>query len=157
MRSAKSTLTNHINKLGDNMKTEEIKDILESKLELFGYGDLIHEDTFCKLFSIEKVGNADFIELTKGCSKDEVKDLLNSETLTELAISEVVKTELRKLGRHMVKSGKVYRVCLPSENEQIALKYKRKAARANNKAKQLISNTPKDACMQFASCSPFAA
>ena len=68
------------------MKTEEIKDILESKLELFGYGDLIHEDTFCKLFSIEKVGNADFIELTKGCSKDEVKDLLN--TLFSLACKE---------------------------------------------------------------------
>ena len=139
------------------MKTEEIKEILSSRLEVFGYGEIVHEDVFCKMFSVDRVCNADFMELAKGCSKDEIKELLNSETLSELAVSEIVKTELRKLGRHMVKSGKVYRVCLPSENEQIALKYKRKAARANNKAKQLISNTPKEAGIQFTSCSPFAA
>ncbi|AUR99494.1 coil containing protein [Vibrio phage 1.266.O._10N.286.52.F9] len=131
------------------MKSEQIKETLLSNMDRFGYGETIHEDEFCSMFQIEKLDNVSFIQQARALSKDEIKDLLNSETLTELSISEVVKTELRKLGRHMVKSGKAYRVCLPSENEAIAARYKRKAARANNKAKCLLRNTPKESSHSF--------
>lgn len=133
------------------MNNAEVKEILSSKIDSFGYGEVMHEDEFCRLFNIEKLTESEFLDKVYGATKGEVCALISSEVLSELSISEVVKTELRKLGRHMLKSGKVYRVCLPSENEAIAAKYKRKAAKANNKAKNLLINTPKDASMQFTS------
>ena len=130
------------------MTKENIVTIYKAAEHLFGYGCSLHEDAFRALFGITIVQPEQFAEVTQGMSKSEVKRLIDDETLAELGVADALRNHLHSLGKHISKSGAMYRVALPSENEIIAARYRSKASRALNKAKRLSSATPSEAGAQ---------
>ena len=132
----------HINKLGDDMKKQEVTGIMASNAALFKYGSMFSAEKFREMFKIDNMSNDEFIAKTRVMNKSEVHSLLSNETLKELAVVDVVKNILHENGKHIHKINGSYRIAIPSENEQIAAKYRSKANRALRRAKKLMSSTP---------------
>lgn len=124
------------------MKKESALEIINTHKSKFEYGETLHESEFRSMFSVEVTSDSDFEQMAKSLSKQQIKQRLDSETLAELSIAGVVKDILHAQGKHLMKSGQVYRIALPSENETIASRYRSKASRAIAKAKKLTMNTP---------------
>ncbi len=124
------------------MKKEQALKIITANHSVFEYGETISEQSFRELFDITVTSDMEFAEITKHLSKAQIKEHISKEILAELSVSGVVKDILHAQGKHLMKSGLVYRVALPSENELIASRYRTKASRAIAKAKKLTDNTP---------------
>ncbi|MBY3789542.1 hypothetical protein HPQ32_14030 [Photobacterium carnosum] len=126
------------------MNKSEAVEIITKNSHRFGYGEVIHEDDFRRMFNLDVTSNDAFECLTTNASKAEIKRLLENETLQELQASDFVRTHLLANGKYFCKTGCVYRIALPSENEYFAARYRTKAIKAMKKAKVLTSATPKE-------------
>lgn len=124
------------------MKQEQALEIISKHKSRFDYGETIHEAEFRTMFGVYVTSDSDFEVMAASMSKKQIKQQLEQETLLELSAAGVVKDILHSQGKHLFKSGDVYRIALPSENETIASRYRSKASRAIAKAKKLTMNTP---------------
>lgn len=125
------------------MKKEQALEIISKHKSRFDYGEIIHEAEFRAMFGVYVTSDSDFeAAMAASISKKQIKQQLEQETLLELSAAGVVRDILHSQGKHMLKSGDVYRIALPSENETIAARYRSKASRAIAKAKKLTMNTP---------------
>ena len=126
------------------MKKEVATKIIQENINLFGYGEIIHQLDFIKMFDIKVTSQHAYNEQMLNMDIESVFKLKEIDDLAELSISGTVREILQDDGKQLRKSGNNYRVALPSENEYIAQRYRSKAAKAISRAKRLTDNTPKE-------------
>ena len=124
------------------MNKSEASEVIDLIPNLFEYGAKMSVDCFRDMFGVKVMDDEEFTLKTTGMHRDEIKKLLDDETLAELSAADSVRSKLLDVGRHFYKAGNFYHVALPSENEGIARNYNKKASRAIAKAKRLMRNTP---------------
>lgn len=122
------------------MKTTEQQETLQQLINAgqFDYGDTYSIDEFLKLFGFSRLGIND--DLSK-YSAEQLRDKFQKEQLAILNVYNIVSQELLKVGKYIKQDKGVYRICLPSENADIADSLMKGAQRKIGKARKLLKNT----------------
>lgn len=107
----------------------------------FDYGAIMQPVELLNHYGIDLQADEDMA----GWSVSDIRKQITRNALTELALVDKIRDILIDEGRYIGKTKGVYRVYLPSENEQVSSNYLRSASRKTSKASRLRQATPVEA------------
>ena len=120
-------------------KYKQLKSKIENLMNdgVFDFGSIIPNDIITSSFELNKLTEAEYNSMTL----KHIRKRIESDTLVELNVIGMIRNILLNEGRYITKIKENYRVCLPSENYDIAEKYFNEGNRKFNKARRLLKNS----------------